>query len=71
MPGFPQLKEGAYAGIVFNMTGAAVSHAFVGDYGAYAYHIFVPLSFAILVLASWMLRPKNRKKLDLNRAKYD
>jgi uncharacterized membrane protein YphA (DoxX/SURF4 family) len=26
IPGFPRLKEWAYAGIFFNMTGAAVSH---------------------------------------------
>ena len=26
-PGFPRLKEWAYAGIVFDLTGAAVSHA--------------------------------------------
>lgn len=61
VPGFPRLKEWAYAGIFFGMTGAAASHAFVGDYGAYAYHIFTPLSFAILALASWALRPKSRK----------
>jgi uncharacterized membrane protein YphA (DoxX/SURF4 family) len=34
--GFPRLKEWAYAGIFFGMTGAAASHTFVGDYGAYA-----------------------------------
>ncbi|MFD0693858.1 DoxX family protein [Paenibacillus sp. GCM10027628] len=60
MPGFPRLKEWAYAGIFFGMTGAAASHAFVGDYGAYAYHLFSPLSFAILALVSWALRPKRR-----------
>lgn len=61
MPGFPRLKEWAYAGIFFGMTGAVASHAFVGDYGAYAYHLFSPLSFAILALVSWALRPKSRK----------
>ena len=60
MPGFPRLKEWAYAGIFFGMTGAAASHAFVSDYGAYAYHLFSPLSFAILGLVSWALRPKSR-----------
>ena len=30
-PGFPRLKEWAYAGIVFDLTGAAVSHAASGD----------------------------------------
>lgn len=60
VPGFPRLKECAYAGIFFGMTGAAASHAFVGDYGAYAYHILAPLVLQILALASWALRPKSR-----------
>jgi len=30
-PGFPRLKEWAYAGVVFEMTAAAASHAIVGD----------------------------------------
>lgn len=61
VPGLPRLKEWAYAGIFFDMTGAAASHAFVGDYGAYVYHIWSTLGFAILALASWALRPKSRK----------
>jgi len=63
VPGLPRLKEWAYAGIFFGMTGAAASHAFVGEYGAYAFHIFSPLGFAILALASWTLRPKSRRFL--------
>lgn len=61
VPGFSRLKEWAYAGIFFGMTGAAASHAFVGDYGAYAYHIWSTVGLAILALASWALRPKIRK----------
>ena len=60
VPGFPRLKEWAYAGIFFNMTGAAVSHAAVGDYGAYGYHLIVTLTFAGLAVASWALRPPSR-----------
>src|SRR6185503_20746250 len=30
-PGFPVVKEWAYAGIVFDLSGAVVSHAAVGD----------------------------------------
>lgn len=59
--GFLRLKEWAYAGMFFGMTGAAASHAFMGDYGAYAYHIWSTLGLAILVLVSWALRPKSRK----------
>ena len=32
VPGFARLKEWAYAGIFFNVTGAAPSHWAVGDY---------------------------------------
>ena len=60
-PRFPRLKEWAYAGVFFNMTGAAASHAFAGDYGKGAFHIIVPSVFAILVLVSWASRPPTRK----------
>jgi heme A synthase len=56
-PGVPRLKEWAYAGVFFNMTGAAASHAFVGDYGDYAFHIVVTLSFAALAVLSLKLLP--------------
>jgi uncharacterized membrane protein YphA (DoxX/SURF4 family) len=61
VPRFPRLKEWAYAGIFFNMTGAAASHAAVGDYGAYAFHIVVPVLFVVLIVASWALRPESRR----------
>lgn len=57
-PRFPRVKEWAYAGIFFNMTGAAVSHAVCGDP---AWHIAVTLGFAVLAVISWTLRPPNRK----------
>ena len=59
-PRFPRLKEWAYAGIFFNVTGAAASHAAVGDYGIYAFHIIANLFLAVLVVASWGLRPQSR-----------
>jgi hypothetical protein len=58
VPGFPRLKEWAYAGIVFNMTGAAASHAFAADYGPFAFHVLVTLALAGLALASWALQPR-------------
>jgi uncharacterized membrane protein YphA (DoxX/SURF4 family) len=61
MPGFPRLKEWAYSGIFFLMTGAALSHAFDNDYGDYGFHIILPLFYAALGIASWALRPKSRK----------
>jgi uncharacterized membrane protein YphA (DoxX/SURF4 family) len=56
VPAFPRVKEWAYAGIFFNMTGAAASHAFAADYGDYAFHVWVPLSLAALALTCAALR---------------
>ena len=57
IPQFPRLKEWAYAGIFFNMTGAAVSH--VVSQSA-AWHVVVTLGLAALTVASWGLRPATR-----------
>jgi len=57
-PGLPRLKEWAYAGFFFDLTGAAASHAFSGDAAA---DIVAPLAFLALVLASWALRPDGRR----------
>ena len=59
-PRFPRLKEWAYAGIFFDLTGAAASCAAVGGYGAYAFHVIAPLTLAGLTMASWALRPESR-----------
>jgi uncharacterized membrane protein YphA (DoxX/SURF4 family) len=56
-PGLPRLKEWAYAGMFFDLSGAAVSHAARGD-GARA--IATPLVLLALVMASWALRPQSR-----------
>ena len=56
-PRFPRLKEWAYAGIFFEMTGAAASHAVRGDA---AWHVVVTLGFAVLAVVSWALRPPSR-----------
>jgi hypothetical protein len=60
VPRFPRLKEWAYAGIFFDLTGAVASVAAVGVYGAYAFHILAPLIIAGLTVASWALRPPSR-----------
>lgn len=59
-PRFPRLKEWAYAGIFFDVTGAAASCAAVGGYGAYGFHVIAPLLIAGLTVASWALRPQSR-----------
>jgi hypothetical protein len=57
MPRFPRLKEWAYAGTFFEMTGAAVSLWVSGaDVGTVSF----PLLVAALALASWALRPPDR-----------
>lgn len=58
IPRFPRLKEWAYAGAIFNYTGAAASHLLVGD-GPNRW--MVPFVFAIITLASWALRPPERR----------
>ena len=60
VPHFPRLKEWAYAGIFFDLTGAAASCAAAGDNGAYVFHILAPLAIAVLAVASWALRPSSR-----------
>jgi len=65
-PGFTRLKEWAYAGIFFNMTGAAISHAVAGDA---AWHMLYTGFLAALTLTSWALRPHNRTLGDLFPAK--
>lgn len=57
VPRLPRLKEWAYAGIFFNMTGAAVSHAARGDA---TWHVAVTIIFAVVTLASWALRSPSR-----------
>lgn len=58
VPGLPRLKEWAYAGILFDVTGAAVSHAFVGDPPS---NVIIPLVLAAILGVSWWLRPASRK----------
>ena len=58
-PKLPRLKEWAYAGIIFDLTGAAASWAAVGGSGE-AFHIVAPLIIAGFAVASWALRPQSR-----------
>src|SRR5262245_17413692 len=57
-PGLPRLKEWAYAGILFNMLGALVSHL-ARDDGAWI--LAVNLVIAAITMASWALRPESRR----------
>lgn len=63
IPKFPLLKEWAYAGVFFAMTGASISHIAVNDS---VFHIVVPLIIASLAICSWYLRPASRKIISSN-----
>lgn len=58
IPRFPLLKEWAYAGFFFAMSGAVISHL-VSGHGAK--EIFGPMLLLILTGVSWYCRPADRK----------
>ncbi|MEO6094140.1 MAG: DoxX family protein [Fibrobacteria bacterium] len=58
VPKFPLLKEWAYAGFFFAMSGAAVSHVASGHSAG---KIIPPLLLLALTVISWYFRPANRK----------
>lgn len=59
IPGFKLLKEWAYAGFFFAMTGALVSHLACGDYAVKA--ILGPSFQTLFVVLSWYFRQASRK----------
>ena len=63
VPKFPLLKEWAYAGIFFVMTGAVISHIASNDVSA---QIISPVVLAIFTVLSWYLRPADRKIIAVN-----
>ena len=58
MPGLPRLKEWAYAGIFFNLTGAIATHLFGGDPVS---NTVAPLVLLAITVVSWACRPADRK----------
>lgn len=59
MPGFKLLKEWAYAGLFFVMTGALLSHLAIGDFAAKS--IMGPIFQTVFIILSWWFRPTDRK----------
>src|SRR5688572_23810347 len=53
VPKFPLVKEWAYAGFFFNMSGAVFSHLFVGGS---AIDLFGPMLLIALTIISWYFR---------------
>lgn len=58
IPGFPLLKEWAYAGFVFVLSGAIISHLVVADGTK---EIFAPAFLLVITMLSWYFRPMNRR----------
>ncbi|MEZ2444581.1 DoxX family protein [Chitinophaga sp. RCC_12] len=62
IPKFPLVKEWAYAGFFFVMTGAALSHMATGTMN----NIFPSLLLLALTITSWYFRPADRKTISVN-----
>ena len=63
IPKFPLLKEWAYAGFFFAMSGAVFSHIASGNSMS---EVFPTLLLLFLTVVSWYFRPADRKTLSLN-----
>lgn len=57
IPKYPLLKEWAYAGFFFAMSGAIISHIIIGT----GYEILPPMLLLVLTIVSWYFRPPERK----------
>jgi hypothetical protein len=55
IPGFPRLKEWAYAGLVFDVTGAVYSQIAIGNP---VFHIIFPAVLLIAIFISYYLHHK-------------
>ena len=64
IPRFTLVKEWAYAGFFFVMTGALVSHLASGDDSLKG--IIGPLMQTVFIILSWYFRPANRKIISVN-----
>lgn len=58
VPKYPLIKEWAYAGFFFVMSGAVFTHLAAGDS---AVEFFGPSLLLILTIISWYFRPDSRK----------
>ena len=58
LPRFPLLKEWAYAGFFFVMTGAAISHIVMKEPFV---EVMPSLTLLIAIIISWYFRPTSRK----------
>ncbi|HTF17153.1 MAG TPA: DoxX family protein [Chryseolinea sp.] len=63
IPKFPLVKEWAYAGFFFTMSGAIYSHLASGNSIG---EIFPPLLLLVLTIVSWYFRPADRKVMSVS-----
>ena len=63
IPKFSLLKEWAYAGFFFAMSGAVFSHIASGDSMK---EVFPSLALLILTVVSWYFRPADRRIISVN-----
>jgi hypothetical protein len=63
LPKFPLVKEWAYAGFFFAMSGAVFSHLATGDP---AKDYFGPILLLVLIVVSWYFRPADRRLVSVN-----
>lgn len=70
VPKFPLLKEWAYAGFFFAMSGALFSHMAVGNGIS---ELFGPSLLLVLTVVSWYFRPAHRRLVPVRavRGKYE
>ncbi len=62
VPKYPLIKEWAYAGFFFCMSGAIFSHIVIGDPIT---KIFPALLLIVLTVVSWYFRPKERRLISV------
>ena len=62
IPKFGLVKEWAYAGFFFAMSGAVYSHLAIGDN---ATSLFGPILLIILTIVSWYFRPADKRVISV------
>jgi hypothetical protein len=63
IPKYPILKEWAYVGFFFAMSGAIISHLVIADE---VVPFFGPALLLLLTIVSWFFRPEDRKAIGVN-----
>ena len=64
IPRFPLVKEWAYAGLFFAMTGAFASHLLSGDHSVKG--LIGPFFQTVFIILSWYFRPADRRIVSVN-----